>query len=107
MESKNERALFHPKICRSPIYERNIAKIPIGDFLHSQQKQIFTNKEKQRNELQTSDIEEHYKLFTLAKSEGIINQLKTDSFISIFNLLDKNRNGIISSLTISLSCFIY
>jgi len=77
--------------------------MPIGDYLYSTQKKIYANREKVKNEMELSNMDEHYKLFTLAKSERIINKLKTESFIGIFRLLDKDGNGIISSKSISIS----
>jgi len=96
IDSNTGNSIFIPQICRPPIIERNVEKIPIGNYLYLTQKNVELNKKKLSKEMEILKIRNIDQNFTLSKSNEMIKEMKKKSIDVIFNIIDSDQDGRIS-----------
>ena len=86
---------FQPKIGRKPQFERNLAKLPIGNYLYGMRYE-FDDKKEFLHEMDEQIRDEMVnQVFTTNRSEKLTERMKQRRFKEIFALLDKDGNGVI------------
>ena len=86
---------FQPKIGRKPQFERNLAKLPIGNYLYGMRYE-FDDKKEFLHEMDEQIRDEMVnQVFTTNRSEKLTERMKQKRFREIFALLDKDGNGVI------------
>jgi len=93
---------FKPKVGRSPKNGHNSLCLPIGDYLYSQsrmKKRLFARL--QENEVKESRAKSNYS-HVKEKSRHLIEEKKEKIFKEIFNILDRDGDGIIRTNNINL-----
>jgi len=88
---------FRPKIGRPPKNNRNIACLPIGDYLYAQ------NKKKENIQPIDDHKVKECNVHSKKMSNQIIEDKKTEIFKDVFNLLDRDGDGVISAKTANVT----
>jgi len=96
------KSLFIPQIGRPPLIERNVEKMPIGNYLYITQKKIESNKKKLNKEMEIMKNENFEQNYTLSKSNELIEEMKKKSINIIFDILDSDHDGKISHSRLNL-----
>ncbi len=86
---------FQPKIGRKPHFERNLAKLPIGNYLYGMRYEFDDKKEFLHTMDEQIRDEMVNQVFTTDRSEKLCNRMKARRFKELFQLLDENGDGVI------------
>ncbi len=97
------QAFFRPKVGRAPKNDRNLACLPIGDYLYAQNKRKGEKIEKKREEEVTRAKQGCNSSYVREESKRIVEGKKTETFTEIFYLLDNDADGIISAKSVNIS----
>lgn len=99
--------VFKPKIGRAPKNNRNVACLPIGDYLYAQNKM----KEELMTKIRAEDVAKSKmdcnSSFVRRTSNQIVEGKKEEIFRMIFDLLDKDGDGKISVRSICITRKVY
>ena len=103
IDPRTGQAYFKPKVGRPPRNDRNSACLPIGDYLYAQNKRkeeiISRKKDEEKVKTKASANVSHVR----DESNKIIEAKKTENFVEVFQLLDKDADGIISAKSVNIS----
>ena len=95
VDEESGQRFFKPRIGRMPHFERNIAKLPIGNYLYGMRYE-FDDKKEFLHEMDEQIRDEMVnQVFTTNRSEKLTGRMKQRRFKEIFALLDKDGNGVI------------
>jgi hypothetical protein len=80
--------LFQPQIGRGPIYERNTARLPIGEFLFASRHEFVDIRDRLAMDAQEKDEDARRKTRQLTReSQVMVDNLKKRAFVEIFETL--------------------
>ena len=95
VDNETGQEFFKPKIGRKPHFQRNIAKLPIGNYLYGMRYEFDDKKEFLHTMDEQIRDELVNQVFTTDRSEKLTTRMKGRRFREIFSLLDANGDGVI------------
>ena len=95
--------LYHPRIWRPPDKKHHRSSKSIGNLLYSSSQLYKEKKDKQRAEYEQKIEDQLNTKYWKKSSEMLLEQMKYKRFLTLFQMLDSNGDGLISAQKIDIS----
>ena len=97
---------YKPEVGRAPRIDRNLARLPIGDYLYSQAKHKHNIHKTDTKNKKTGEDKTKRRYNSVVKKEPqlLINKMKDTSYKKLFEMLDPNNKGVITSEIADITC---
>lgn len=89
--------LFHPRTGRAPLFNRNAADLPIGDYLYASGLELEDEKERRRYEAAVEQQESVNRSKASVNSHLLTEGMRRRRLREIFEMMDTDADGIIDA----------
>jgi hypothetical protein len=87
--------LFHPRTGRAPLFNRNAADLPIGDYLYASGLELEDEKERRRFEAEQDMVETVNESKVSMNSQLLSEGMRRRRLREVFEMIDTDADGII------------